>query len=419
VSVLAATSGVGFPCEKEGLALLVQTAAARTLVLADYPIGYASGFGETLFNLFQGFPDHRLWNAYPGHLEPGVGKARGQAVSFGSAQCPGWLPSALRSAYYPALKVQQALAQRRLFRQMAALAEREQIQALLTIPVTPWILGVSLKLKRTYPSLKLVVFVMDDWQGHHESHGLPFSRHRRALLSSAVGLATRRFAVSREMAQLYREEFNCHWDVVHNGLRSWAPLTSEKPARRPERIFLGGDVNVFRFDAVQSLAEGLERYNQRHQADLSLTIFGYISAECRGPLESLRAVNLAGRKDQKACLSEMGQADLLYLPLAFGERASRIALYSLPTKLPEYLSVGKPVLFHAPHESAIFRLAERYDLQPRLATRDTVEVDQFVKDWAGGRLNFDDLPHKATRALKAEFDPDVLSSRFQSAFAVN
>ena len=28
-----------------------------TLVIAEYPIGSASGFGETLYNLFDGLPD--------------------------------------------------------------------------------------------------------------------------------------------------------------------------------------------------------------------------------------------------------------------------------------------------------------------------------------------------------------------------
>lgn len=395
------------------------TAAARTLVLADYPIGYASGFGETLFNLFRGFPDDRLWNAYPGHQQAVAGKGRGQAVSFSSPQRPSWLPSALRHAYYPALKVQQALTERYLFRQMADLLERERIQALLIIPVTPWMVAVSLKLKRAFPSLKLVVFVMDDWQGHHESHGLPFTQYRRRLLKSVVELAAHRFAISREMADLYRQEFGCRWDVTHNVCRPSGPLISQKSTPRPERVFLGGDVNVFRFDAVRSFAEGLERYNQRHQAVLSLTIFGYVSPECRGPLESLRAVNLVGRQDHKACLRAMEHADLLYLPLAFGERVRRIAWYSLPTKLPEYLSIGKPVLFHAPYESAIFQLAERYDLQPRLATTDTVAVDRFVENWAGRGANFEDCLAKAARALKAEFDPHELTSRFQSAFADN
>ena len=34
-----------------------------TLVIEDYPIGYASGFGETLYILFDGFPANKLWSA--------------------------------------------------------------------------------------------------------------------------------------------------------------------------------------------------------------------------------------------------------------------------------------------------------------------------------------------------------------------
>jgi hypothetical protein len=39
--------------------------SSPTLVIADYPIGYSSGFGETLYNLFNGFPDEKLWTAHP------------------------------------------------------------------------------------------------------------------------------------------------------------------------------------------------------------------------------------------------------------------------------------------------------------------------------------------------------------------
>ena len=63
---------------------------------------------------------------------------------------------------------------------------------------------------------------------------------------------------------------------------------------------------------------------------------------------------------------------------------SRISLYSLPTKLPEYLASGKSVFFHAPKDSAVFRVAERYDLTPRLASIDPVVLDGFVESWAEG-----------------------------------
>jgi hypothetical protein len=112
----------------------------------------------------------------------------------------------------------------------------------------------------------------------------------------------------------------------------------------------------------------------------------------------------------------MKTADLLYLPLAFCKRSARISLYSLPTKLPEYLATGKSVFFHAPKESAVFRVAERYDLTPRLASIDADALDAFVETWTSAHHNGAET-EKARNALHTEFDLDRLAARFQAAFA--
>ena len=110
----------------------------------------------------------------------------------------------------------------------------------------------------------------------------------------------------------------------------------------------------------------------------------------------------------------MKAADLLYLPLAFCEKSSRISLYSLPTKLPEYLASGKSVFFHAPKESAVFRVAERYDLTPRLASINPEALDAFVETWAKDGVQSNGA---AKKALLEEFDIERLSKNFQAAFA--
>jgi hypothetical protein len=112
----------------------------------------------------------------------------------------------------------------------------------------------------------------------------------------------------------------------------------------------------------------------------------------------------------------MTAADMLLLPLAFCKRSARISLYSMPTKLPEYLASGKSVFFHAPKESAMFRVAERYDLTPRLATIAPDALDTFVESWAEGNQNGMETLVRARSALCEEFDIDALAARFQSAF---
>src|SRR6185503_6505562 len=169
-------------------------------------------------------------------------------------------------------------------------------------------------------------------------------------------------------------------------------------ASNPRRVLLAGDVNVFRFDAVIAFAEAIERHNRRNGESIRFTVMGDVAEQHRSSLSALQAVKMLSRRSHAECLDAMKTADLLYLPLAFGKKSSRISLYSLPTKLPEYLATGKSVFFHAPQESAVFRVAERYDLTPRLATIDPATLDAFMETWTNG--NGTACVDKAKRALQ-------------------
>ena len=191
-----------------------QRSPGPTLVIADYPIGYASGFGETLYNLFSGFPNDRLWSAHPGHITAADNKQRGQSVCLPSPSRPSWLPNVAKLAYYPLLKTQQLQAARSSLQLLSEVVEKNSIKNLLVIPVSPWILSAARVLHKRHPKLNLVFYVMDDWQGHHECHQLPYYHWRRRLLREIIDRAGTRFAVSREMAAHYEETFGKSWLVA-------------------------------------------------------------------------------------------------------------------------------------------------------------------------------------------------------------
>ena len=391
--------------------------ASQTLVLADYPVGHASGFGETLYNLFDGFPSNKLWTAHPSHMIVADGKKRCVSIRLPSPARPQWLPSGASLAYYPLLKVKQFRAAREAVRLLRDVVRDNSIKNLLVIPVSPWILSAGLALHKQCPKLNLVVYVMDDWQGHHECFQLPYSPWRQRLLAEVIDRAAVRFAVSREMAAHYEETFGKSWIVVHNGVAN-ADLTDEAPAKlNSKQVLLAGDVNVFRFDAVMAFAAAIERHHQRRGEAIGLTVMGEVAEEHRQSLSTLQAVKLLSRQSHAECLKAMKAADLLYLPLAFGKQSSRISLYSLPTKLPEYLASGKRVLVHAPQESAVYRVAERYDLTPRLATINPDALDAFIESWTNAGRNGNESALKAKRALQEEFNLQPLAARFQAAFA--
>jgi hypothetical protein len=311
------------------------------------------------------------------------------------------------------LKAQQFRATRETVQLLSKVVERNSIKNIMVVPVSPWILSAALALHKRHSKLNLIVFVMDDWQGHHECHQLPYSPWRQRLLREVINRASIRFAVSREMAAHYEQVYGNRWLVAHNGVQKDSLQNEMSAGIKRKEVLLAGDVNVFRFDAVIAFAEAIERHNQ----GIKLTIMGEVAEQHRSALSALRAVSLPGRRSHSECLNAMKTADLLYLPLAFCKKSSRISLYSLPTKLPEYLASGKQVFFHAPQESATFRVAERYDLTPRLASIDPAALDAFIASWAEGRQNGCDAVLRAKSALLKEFDIDQLSESFQAAFA--
>jgi hypothetical protein len=390
--------------------------SSPTLVIADYPIGYSSGFGETLYNLFSGFPDDKLWTAHPVHVSAAVDKKKGLSVKLPSPRRPRFMHNRISLAYYPLLKAHQLVASRQSIRILGNVVTQKSVKNLLVIPVTPWILSAAIALHKMNPALNLVIFVMDDWQGHHESQKLPYSSRRRRLLSEAITRANVRFAVSQEMAAHYEEVYGKSWQIAHNGICKDSVPQQPRASGSSNRILLAGDVNVFRFDAVVAFAEAIERHNCIHGRSLEFTILGDIAEQYRPSLSSLSCVKLLGRQTHSECLNGMKAADLLYLPLAFCKRSNRISRYSMPTKLPEYLASGKTVLFHAPADSAAFKVAERHDLSPRLATTNPKALDKFVEDWANRKVNATEPLIGARTALLEEFDINRLSQNFQAAF---
>ncbi len=392
-------------------------ALKRLLVLNEYAIGYPSGFGQTLFSLLQEYPGELLWDAHPATAPAPPERRLGTAIPFSLPARPKWWPvrGRLHLLYWPMLKLHQWAAEGREANRLIELIRRERIDALMCSPVNPWTLRIALHVHKVVAGLKLIFFVMDDWEGHHLSYGLPYTQSRRRLLGEMIELAAVRLAVSGEMAGRYRIEFGGDWLVMHNGVdvAGMAGVAMEGLQPKLRKIFLAGDVNVFRHDAVTAFARGLQLYNQDAAEQAELRIQGIVDWEYRHRLEQTGCVKWMERSTHAECLEMMRSADLLYLPLAFEERVQRIAELSLPTKLPEYLASGRPVFFHAPERSAVFQCARRWDLQPRLSVATPEAVCALLRDYVQGRVCYD--PARAQAAVRGEFDLVALRRRLYEA----
>jgi hypothetical protein len=387
----------------------------RLLVLGDYPIGYANGIGETLSNLLAGHPDTGIFQSHPDHLQPHWGEGRGVAAPFGVPRRPAAWPEAVASLYQPVMKARQVLAERRLVDRAAGMIREHAIDAVLTYPVTPWVLFAAVRLRRLFPKVRFVFYVMDDWQGHHTCFGLPFTTKRRSALEEIVQTSDARFACSHLMKADYERRFSNAWDVLHKGvdIRS----LPDRPAPwRFSNILYTGAMNMFRFDAVLAFVEGLRRFREQTGRQVTLTLLGPTpDREYSAALAPYSFIRTEPWVDNAQCQRRMAESDVLYLPLSFAAKLDRIANLAMPTKFSEYLASGRPSIFHVAKESEVNRLAEHAGLPLSLTTLDPDAIRAFLTRLDAEGIDMTAYQERAQALLQSEFDQTVLRRRLTHA----
>lgn len=391
------------------------TGTGRVLVVGDFPIGFANGIGETLANLFAAEPDEAIVQCHPSHRQPLDGQARGTAVELTVPGPPRGLPQALTLLYQPVLKWRQAAAERALYETAADLVRSHRIQTVFTYPVTPWILFAVLRLRRTFPDLRFVFYVMDDWEGFHTCFGLPFTAKRRAALAEIVTAADARFACSHLMKEDYQRRFKTEWEVLHKGVDvSAMPAVPQRS--QWSNILYTGAMNMFRFDAVLAFAEGLRLYREASGRDVTLTLLGPTpDRDYAAGLAPYSFIRTEPWVDNAACQRRMAQADLLYLPLSFAPKLERVANLAMPTKFSEYLASGRPSIFHVPKASEVYNLANRAALPLTLTTLQPPAIRDFLAGVFTDGVDATAYRAAARALLQREFDQDVLRTRLHDA----
>ena len=191
--------------------------------------------------------------------------------------------------------------------------------------------------------------------------------------------AAARFVISEALGREYCRRYGeREFHVVTDGLTQLEPLRQTVMTGQL-RIYFMGLFHVGYEKNLRALLEGisiLER--KRPEVRVSVTL------RC----EHVRPQILAGTKevtllpfaDEAQVQRDMREADLLYLPLPFGEEHVNFARFSLSTKMVTYLGSGLPILYHGPRTAAAFDLLTAHGAAIPLTTLATDEIAATLQD---------------------------------------
>jgi glycosyltransferase involved in cell wall biosynthesis len=205
--------------------------------------------------------------------------------------------------------------------------------------------------------LPVVTHIMDDWVSASHETGIfaPFARKTmHKWVNHFMAVSKTRLSISPMMSKAYEKRYGHEFEAFQNTIdtQKWLPLAQDKVqvAECIDVLYVG---SIFHNAQLQSLINICRAIGELADAgkDISLTISspsGHTD-KYRSQLATHPAIKIEDTiRDDDIFFNRIASADVLLLPVNFDEESVRFIRYSMPTKVPAYLTVGTPILLYAP-----------------------------------------------------------------------
>lgn len=168
-----------------------------------------------------------------------------------------------------------------------------------------------------------------------------------------------RFVISDELGKEYCRRYGKKaYTIVTDGLDQ-VPAQPQIRQINSYRIYFMGLFHISYEVNLKALLQALEILHK-------LRVDWNLAVTCR--CGSIRPQVLADRfpvtllpfASEQEVIRDLEQADMLYLPLPFGQEHESFVRYSLSTKMITYLGSGLPIIYHGPVEAAASQLLAQH-----------------------------------------------------------
>lgn len=211
------------------------------------------------------------------------------------------------------------------------------------------------------------------------------------------------------LAKLYEEKYNIQTKVIPHISTLPRKINDPGPITSPIKIAFAGSI----YENNMRLVTQLLRVSQK--LNMHLTFYGKYQPQT---LEIIGASNhenlqIKFKTNYQDLISDLGKADLLYLPLTFQE-FKRMPIeclkYVLPTKAIDYLVAGPPILVHCPEDFELYTFFKKYNCAYLLNSNTENELFVFLKDFSNGIKN--EISEENVNKALSNFNREAVNEKF-------
>lgn len=267
-----------------------------------------------------------------------------------------------------------------------------------------------------YVKKPMVFHMMDDWPATISEKG-PFKnfwkntidREFKILLSKCTVL----LSISDYMAQEYKKRYGMDFTTFHNPIQIdfWKSnqrknyLLSESPS-----LLYAGRIGPGIQASLESIAEATDLANAHMGTNICFQVQTGYEPEWIGKYKSAQYKPPVKYEELPKVFAE---ADFLILPYDFSEESIKFIGFSMPTKAPEYMMSGTPIIIYSPEVTAIVKDAQNNKWAKIVTDKSTGKLAQAIKELYQNEAERKQIAETAINIAETKFNSIKVRNQFQ------
>ncbi|WP_051228056.1 glycosyltransferase [Gillisia sp. JM1] len=267
-----------------------------------------------------------------------------------------------------------------------------------------------------YVKRPMVFHMMDDWPTLIGVKGIlknfwksKIDKEFRLLLDRADLL----MGISDYMCEEYKKRYGKKFITFHNPIKLefW-----EKEQRgnyelpKNPTVLYAGRLGLGIDKSLKSIAEAVKKVNKELQTNIKFVVQALDAPDWIKNDQNIEHRQFVKYEELPRVFSE---ADLLILPYDFSLESMSFIKYSMPTKAPEYMASGTPIIIFAPQDTALVQYAEKYNWAAVITNNNIDELAEKLKQLFLDKSLREKIAKTAKTIAETRHDSDLVAREFQ------
>ncbi len=275
-----------------------------------------------------------------------------------------------------------------------------------------------------YLNMPSVIHMMDDWPSTIADRSICRAYWKQKInieFQDLLDVVDLHLSICDEMSSEYKRRYGHDFYSFHNtiDLEKWTPFTREDLGLKEgtKVILFSGRIGRGIEQSLYDLAEAVDLVRSEG-IDLRL----HIQSPRSDPgvldqIKTYRSVTVNPPVEYKMLPELYSQADILVIANDFTRDSIRFLKYSMPTKAPEYMISGTPILVYASTETALYKLFHDNMCGHCVAVQSIKKIADAIKLLLLDLNYREELSRNAVAYANKNFSSQDVRLRFQALLA--